>query len=172
MSRHTTYTAAVTAIAAFVLGFASAQGAPAPGPRAPLVPCTDQTTGPCVQVATSVDDLVGVWKQYLGNPMLDAPGRMGFVRYRPDGSLSLAPTAADTSAPYGTYPRGRIAFEGEVATITVDGDAVPPECRTARYHIQVVRYGSAPVALAYFVIEDDCTGRRADHALPVIWVGE
>ena len=172
MTTHTMRTAVLTAIAALVLAVASAQGAPPPGPRAPLVPCTPETTGPCVVVATSVDDLVGVWKQYLGNPMLDAPGRMGFIRHRADGTMSLAPTAADTSAPFGTYPRGRITFEGEVATITVDGDAVPPECRTARAHIHVLRYGAAPVALAYLMIADDCMGRRADLAMPVIWVGE
>jgi hypothetical protein len=163
-------TLAVFAILLFVTS-ALAQGAP-PMPRAPLVPCTPDATGPCVQVATSVADIVGVWKQYLGHPMLDAPERMGFIRYRPDGSYSLAPTAADTAAPFGPYPRGTIEFDGELATILVEGDAVPPECRTATRQIHVLRYGGAPVALATVLIQDDCPGRIVDMAMPALWVGE
>lgn len=162
--------AALAALTAVALSAAAAQGAP--GPRAPLVPCTPTSTGPCVTVATSVADIAGVWKQYLGNPMLDAPNRMGFIRYHPDGSLSLAPTAEDTAAPFGTYPRGTLTFEGEIATLTVVGDAVPPECRTATYQIHVLKLGTEPVALAYVPIQDECLGRRADKAMPLLWVGE
>jgi hypothetical protein len=161
----------IAAIAAFALVFtAIAQEAPAT--RAPLVPCAATATGPCVQVATSVADIVGVWKQYLGNPMLQAPGHMGFIRYRPDGSMSLAPTPTDTAAPFGMYPRGTISFEGEVATILVEGDAVPAACRTATVQIHVLRYGSAPFGLFYVPIQDECAGRRADLAMPLLWVGE
>lgn len=161
----------LAAIAAFALVF-TAVAQEAPATRAPLVPCAATATGPCVQVATSVADIVGVWKQYLGNPMLEAPERMGFIRYRPDGSYSLAPTAADTTAPFGTYPRGTISFDGETATILVDGNAVPAECRTATVQIHVLRYGSAPFGLFYVPIQDECAGRRADMAMPLIWVGE
>ncbi len=161
--------AGFAALTALALSAAAAQGAP--GPRAPLVPCTPESTGPCVTVATSVADLVGVWKQYLGNPMLDAPNRMAFIRYHPDGTLSLAPTAEDTAAPFGTYPRGTISFEGDIATISVLGDAVPPECRTKTSQIHVIKHGDVPVALAYALIEDECAGRRADLAMPVLWVG-
>lgn len=161
----------LAAIAAFILvAVASAQGAP--GPRAPLVPCSPAETGPCVQVATSVADLVGVWKQFLGNPMLEAPGGMAFIRYRPDGTFSIAPTAADTAAPYGRYPRGSITFDGEVATVHVEGDAVPAECRTGTFQIHVLRLGAQKVGLANLVLEDACMGRRADKALPLLWVGE
>jgi hypothetical protein len=153
-----------------VLSTALAQ--PAPTPRPALVPCTPDATGPCVHVATSVDDIVGVWKQYLGNPALQAPDRMGFIRYRPDGSMSLAPTADDTSEPYGVYPRGTISFDGDVATMLIEGDAVPPECRTATVQIHVLRHGGAPVALAYVFLQDECAGRRADMALPAIWIGD
>jgi len=162
--------AALAVLAAVTLGAAAAQGAPAP--RAPLVPCTPESTGPCVTVATSVADLVGVWKQYLGNPMVDAPNRMGFIRFHPDGTMSLAPTAEDTAAPFGTYPRGTLSFEGDIATMTAVGDAVPPECRTATYQIHVIRFGGAPVALAYLRIQDECTARLVDLAMPVLWVGE
>ncbi|MFO7544738.1 MAG: hypothetical protein R6W77_04505 [Trueperaceae bacterium] len=161
----------LAAIAAFAQVFtAAAQDAPAT--RDPLVTCTATATGPCVQVATTVEDIVGVWKQYLGNPMLQAPGRMGFIRYRPDGSYSLAPTAADTAAPFGMYPRGTISFDGETATILVDGDAVPAECRTSAVQIHVLRYGMVPFGLFYVPIQDECAGRRADLAMPLLWVGE
>jgi hypothetical protein len=160
------------AVMAVVAALSTALAQPAPAPRAALVPCTPDATGPCVQVATSVDDIVGVWKQYLGNPALEAPDRMGFIRYRPDGSMSLAPTAGDTSAPFGAYPRGTISFEGDVATMLIEGDAVPPECRTATVHIHVLRHDGAPVALAYLFLQDECVGRRADLELPAIWVGD
>lgn len=156
---------------AFVFALAAFAQEP-PGPRAPLVPCTSATEGPCVQVATSVADIVGVWKQYLGNPLLDAPGRMGFIRYLPDGRYNIAPTPTDASAPFGMYPRGTISFDGEVATILVEGDAVPAECRTATVQIHVLRYGSAPFGLAYRTLKDDCVGRQADLAMPLLWVGE
>lgn len=161
----------LAALAALAL-FAAALAQGAPGPRAPLVPCTPAETGPCIQVATSVADIVGVWKQYLGNPMLAAPEGMAFIRYRPDGTLSIAPTAADTAAPFGTYPRGTITFDGEIATVRVEGDAVPAECRTATFQIHVLRFGAARVGLANLPIQDDCMGRRADMALPLLWVGE
>ena len=161
----------LAALAAFALAaVAPAQGAP--GPRAPLVPCSVAEMGPCAQVATSAADLVGVWKQYIGHPMLEAPGRMGFIRYRPDGTYSLAPTAADTAAPFGRYPRGSVTFDGEVVTIVSDGDAVPPECRTGTFQIHVLRYGGAPFGLAYLPLQDDCVGRRADVVMPLLWVGE
>ena len=171
MTRTANVAGRLAALAALCL-LSAALAQEAPRPRAPLVPCTAVETGPCALVATSVADIVGVWKQYLGNPMLDAPGRMGFIRYRPDGTYSLAPTAADTAAPYGAYPRGTITFDGDIATILVAGDAVPPECRTARFQIHVLRLGAAQVALAYLPIEDECAGRRADMALPLLSVGD
>jgi hypothetical protein len=151
---------------------ALAQG-PGPGsPRPTLVPCEPSTTGPCAIVATSAADIVGVWKQFLGNPMLQAPGGMGFIRHRADGTFSLADTVANTAAPYGAYPRGRFTFDGEVMTIEVEGDAVPPECRRGSYQVQVIRHGGLPVALVYQPIVDDCAGRRSDMLTPLIWVGE
>lgn len=172
MIRTSFFARTLAATMAIVLGTAAFGQAPPPAPRAPLVPCTPAETGACVQVATSVDDIVGVWKQYLGNPMLDAPGRMGFIRYRPDGTLSLAPTAEDTAEPFGAYPRGRITFDGEIATVHVDGDAVPAECRTGTFQIHILRLGATKVGLANLPLQDDCMGRRADMALPLLWVGE
>jgi hypothetical protein len=162
----------VASLLALLLAPALAQVPAEGGPRPPLVPCDASTTGPCAHVATSIDDLVGVWKQFLGNPMLQAPGRMGFIRYRPDGTFSLADTAANTAAPFGAYPRGRITFDGDVMTMEVDGDAVPPECRRGSYQVQVIRHAGFPVALHYQPVEDDCAGRKSDMLTPVMRVGE
>ena len=155
-----------------LLAFAAAQASTPPEPRPALVPCEATTTGPCMHVATSVDDIVGVWKQFLGNPMLQAPGGVGFIRYHSDGTFSLADSVEHTAAPYGAYPRGRVTFDGDVMTVEVDGDQVPPECRRSTSQVQVIRYGSIPVALFYQLIEDACMGRVADKRTPLIWAGE
>jgi hypothetical protein len=148
---------------------AAAFAQPSAGPRPPLVPCEPGASGPCVQVATSPVDLVGVWKQFVGRPDLQAPGGMGFIRYRADGSFSLADTVEHTAEPYAAYPRGRVTFDGEVMTMVVDGD-VPPECKEATFVVHVIRNGDQPVALHYQAVEDACMPRSADLAVPVIWV--
>jgi hypothetical protein len=166
-------TSLVTAVLFWSLLACAAAQAPGPaGPRPALIPCEATTTGPCMHVATSIDDIVGVWKQFFGNPMIQAPGGVAFVRYHPDGTISLADSVENTAAPYGMYPRGRVTFDGEVMTIEVEGDQVPAECRRATAQVQVIRYGSIPVALFQQAIEDACLGRLADLRTPLIWVGE
>jgi hypothetical protein len=150
---------------------ASAQGG-TPPPRPALVPCAENPDGPCIVIATSVDDILGVWKQHFGNPMIQAPGGVAYVRYRADGSTSLAPTAEGTAEPYGMYPRARVSFEGEVMTMEVMGNAVPPECRRATFQVQVIRLGTVPVALFYLPIEEACVGRLADFRVPLIRVAD
>jgi hypothetical protein len=161
----------LTLLAPLLTSTAAAQGA-TPPPRPALVPCGPTAEGPCVVIATSVDDIVGVWKQHVGNPMLQAPGGVGYIRYRSDGSYSLAPTVAGTAEPFGTFPRGRVTFEGEVMTIEVFGDMVPAECRRATVQAQVLRLGATPVALFYLPIEDDCAGRLADMRVPLVRVAD
>jgi hypothetical protein len=167
-------TLATIGLALLVLSLASmtiAQGA-VPTPRPALVPCDEMPEGPCVLIATSADDIVGVWKQHLGNPMLQAPDGVGYIRYRPDGTFSIAPTVEATAEPFGMYPRGRFTFDGEVMTVEVIGDAVPAECRHATAQVQVIRLGAVPVALFQLPIEDDCPGRLADLRVPVIRVAD
>jgi hypothetical protein len=151
---------------------ATAQGGTTPPPRPALVPCAERPDGPCVVIATSVADIVGVWKQHLGNPMLQAPGGVGYIRIRADGSSSLAPTAEGTAEPYPMYPRAQLSFDGEVMTMEALGDAVPPECRRATMQVQVIRLGAIPVALFYLPIEDTCPGRLADLRVPLIRVAD
>jgi hypothetical protein len=158
-------------LALTLASLASAQGA-TPPPRPALVPCAEHPDGPCTVIATSIDDIVGVWKQHLGNPMLQAPGGVGYIRYRPDGTFSLAPTIEGTAEPFGMYPRGRISFEGAVMTVEVFGDMVPVECRSATAQVQVLYLGSVPIALFHLPIEDACTGRLADLRVPTIRVAD
>jgi hypothetical protein len=166
-------TSLVTAVLFWSLLACAAAQAPGPaGPRPALIPCEATTTGPCMHVATSIDDIVGVWKQFFGNPMIQAPGGVAFVRYRPDGTSSLADSVENTAEPYGMYPRARVSFDGEVMTMEVEGDQVPPECRRATFQVQVIRHGATPVALFYQPIEDQCMGRMADLRTPLVWAGE
>jgi hypothetical protein len=166
-------TSLVTAILIWsLLAFAAAQAPGPAGPRPALVPCEATTTGPCMHVATSIDDIVGVWMQFLGNPMLQSPGGVGVIRYHPNGTFSLADSIENSAAPYGIFPRGSVTFDGEMVTIEVEGDQVPPECRVKRGQVQVIRYGAIPVALFYQTIGDECMGRVADLRTPLIWVGE
>lgn len=145
--------------------------AAAQSPRPPLVSCEEGAEPvPCVVLATQPEDIAGIWKQHLGNPMLNAPNSMGFIRYNTDGTYSLADTPENTAAPFQNYPRGSYTLENGVITITVDGEMVPPECREARYELRVYRHGTQPVALHYMPIEDDCTGRLQDLSQPLVWV--
>jgi hypothetical protein len=139
--------------------------------RPPLVPCEEGAEMmPCVVLAMQPEDIAGIWRQYLGNPMLNAPDGMGFIRYNMDGTFALADTPENTAAPYPPYPHGTYTLENGVITISVEGEMVPPECRTARHELRVYRYGDQPVALHYVHIEDDCVGRRQDMSHPVVWV--
>lgn len=161
-------------MAAVVLTGGAAAWAQAPGPmgpRPPLVDCREASDVPCSIVATSPSDIAGVWKQFLGNPAFGAPGGVGYIRYRADGTYSLAASVADTAAPLPPFPSGRVTFDGEVMRIQVDGDNVPPECREATYQVQVIRSGNLPVALLYQAVDDQCTLRRTgDLSVPLYWV--
>ena len=162
------------AMAAAILTAGAAAWAQAPGPsgpRPPLVDCAVVADVPCSIVATSPADIAGVWKQFLGNPAFGAIGGVGYIRYRPDGTYSLADSVADTAAPLPPFPSGRVTFEGAVMRMHVDGANVPPECREATYQVQVIRSGNLPVALFYQAIEDACTPRRTgDLSVPLYWV--
>ena len=57
-------------------------------------------------IATEPADIVGIWKQYMGNPRINAPNGMAFIQYRLDGTYSVADTPENTDAPYGIFPHG------------------------------------------------------------------
>lgn len=162
----------VVGAALLLIGAAAWAQAPGPmGPRPPLVDCRDVADVPCSLTATSPADIAGVWKQFVGNPAFQAPGGMGYIRYRADGTFSLAGSVEDTAAPHPPFPSGRVTFEGDVMRMVVDGENVPPECREATYQVQVIRSGSLPVAIFYQAVDDACTLRRTgDLAVPLLWV--
>jgi hypothetical protein len=139
-----------------------------------LVPCPDNTNSgmdayPCDVIATSAEDVIGIWKQYLGNPNLAAPMGMGYIRYLEDGSYFIADTAENSAEIYENYPYGRIDFNEATVTITVDSQ-VPPGCETGDYTMRVIRMGDQPVALTYTIVDDECLPRRGDLGEALIWI--
>lgn len=139
-----------------------------------LVPCPDEMDSEmeayaCDVIATSPDDIVGIWKQYLGNPNLAAPMGMGYIQYMSDGRYFIADTTANTADVYENYPFGTITFEDTVATIGVESQ-VPPECATGDYYLRVIKLGDQPVALTYTIVDDACLPRRGDLGEALIWV--
>lgn len=142
-----------------------------PTPRPSLVPCVAGQDVPCVQLATQVSDIVGVWKQYQDNPAFAQASHMGYIRFNPDGSFVLADTLAHTGAPHAPFPFGTVRFEGGRMTFTVQG--VPPgmpECARAVYEVRVLRLGTRPVGLQYTPVEETCKPRLAalNYLLPYI----
>jgi hypothetical protein len=137
-----------------------------------LVPCGDGVTGPCDLIATTPEDIVGVWKQYLGGPRFNAPDGMAYIRYNADGTYVIADTVEHTAQPYEGYPSGTYTFDGSQFII---GPAVgaPPPCDIApHYQLRVLKYGDEPVALRYANISDTCPNRLQDLNQALVWVGE
>ena len=155
-----------------LLGLGASLGqAQAPAARAPLVACETGKDVACVVLATRPADIAGVWKQYLGNPALGAPGGMAYIRYNADGSYVIADTPENTRAPFKNWPRGTVSFDGARMTVTVAGDQIAPECRTGDLEARVIRLGDRPVGLSYKPIDDKCAGRQADLGLVLPYVG-
>jgi hypothetical protein len=135
-----------------------------------LVPCTADTTGPCDIIATSAEDIVGIWKQYLGNPRFNAPDGMAYVRYNADGTYVLADTVENTAQTYEPYPSGSYEFDELGFTIS-PAVAAPATCDTApHYQVRVLKYGDQPVALRYIPLEETCAGRLQDFVQALVWV--
>lgn len=154
----------------FGLGASFGQ-AQAPAARPPLVACEAGKDVPCIVLATKIADIAGIWKQYLGNPALAAPGRMGYIRYSADGSFVIADTPENTRAPFKNWPSGTVSFDGPRMTLTVKGEVSLPECRTGVYEVRVIRLGDRPVGLQYTVVDDKCVGRQADLDLVLPYAG-
>lgn len=137
-----------------------------------LVPCADDVTGPCDLIATSADDIVGVWKQYLNNPILNAPGGVAYIRYNADGTYNIADSIENTAAPYGNYPSGTFTFEGTQLTIAAIPGAPAPCDGPGVFQLRVLKYGDEPVALRYIPISDTCVPRLQDLSQALVWVAE
>ena len=137
-----------------------------------LVPCTEESTGPCDLIATSAEDIVGVWKQYFVNPRVNAPGGMAYMRYNADGTWVIADSIENTAQPYPGYPNGTFSFDGAEFIIGPAADAPPPCDIPPHYQLRVLKYGDQPVALRYVHISDDCPHRSQDLTQAGIWVAE
>ncbi len=156
--------------AALAAGVAWAQ---APAPPAELVACEPGMEAPCVVLATEPADIVGVWKQYLGNPAFAESGGVAFIRYAPDGAYYLADSVENAAGPFAQFPRGHVTFADGVATIFVDNPpATMPQCATGAYQIRVIRAFDRPVALHYAPVADECMPRQNDLRTPLIWVAD
>jgi len=155
--------------ALLAIGAATAQGQPPVKP--PLIPCAAGQNIPCVVLATKPDDVVGVWKQYSGNPAFASVGNMAFLRINLDGTFALGATIEGTRASAMTLPHGTYRFEGSRMILSVQG--IPPnmpECAKAIHEVRVLRLGNQPVALSYTMLEDTCKPRIADLSQAVIFV--
>src|SRR5689334_7889680 len=81
-----------------------------------LVPCGSGVTGPCDLIATKVEDIAGVWKQYLIGPVFNAPGGMAYIRFNADGTLNLADSIEHSAKKETSYASGTFSFDGQVVT--------------------------------------------------------
>lgn len=135
-----------------------------------LVPCTESTTGPCDLIATKVEDIVGVWKQYLLAPFFNAPEGMAYVRINVDGTFNLADSIEHSAKRETSYASGTFTFDGQELTYGAVVGAPPPCDTPPRYQMRVLKYGDKPVAIRQVVISDPCIGRTVDVSQALIWV--
>jgi hypothetical protein len=135
-----------------------------------LVPCTSGMTGPCDLIATKADDIVGVWKQYLGGPRFNLPDGMAYIRYNADGTYVISDSIENTANPSPNFPSGTFTFEDTEFIIGPAAGAPPPCDIPPHYQLRVLKYGDNLVALRYVPISDGCASRAQDLSQALIWV--
>jgi hypothetical protein len=135
-----------------------------------LIPCGEGVTGPCDLIATSVEDVVGVWAQYLINPGNTAPDSRVYIRFNADGTFVIADSIENTAQPFEGLPLGTYRFED--AQLIFDPIRSAPEpCNGAGiFQARILKYGDMPVALRYVAISDACPFRLQDFVQAAIWV--
>jgi hypothetical protein len=135
-----------------------------------LVPCGDGVTGPCDLIATSVEDVVGVWAQYLINPANTTPDSRVYIRFNADGTFVIADSIENTTQPFEGLPSGTYRFE-EAQLIFEPILTAPEPCNGAGiFQARILKYGDAAVALRYVPISDACTFRLQDLSQAAVWV--
>jgi hypothetical protein len=149
----------------------------APTPLAPdmdyaLVPCDAGVTGPCDLIATTPEDIAGVWKQYLSGPRFNAPDGMAYIRYFADGTYVIADTIENTAQPTEGYPSGTFSFDGAEFIIGPAAGAPAPCDVPPHYQLRVLKFGDNPVALRYVNLSDMCPNRLLDLNQALVWVAE
>src|SRR5690606_16097658 len=145
-----------TLLLAWALSTLGAVSAQPPGHSLPpLVECAAGATVPCVEIASQVSDIVGVWKQYFGSPIPATPDGRASIRDPPVRSFVLADSVENTAAPYDVFPYGTVSFDGDLMTIVVaDPPPAFPECAVGTYQVRVIRVGDLPVSLHYIPVDD------------------
>jgi hypothetical protein len=171
----------IVAAALLTFTFALAQDAtqlppvdmPLPVPmETELIPCTADSVGPCETIATSMNDIVGVWKQYLLNDQWSAPNGMAYQHFFPDGSYNIADTSFHSSQPFEDYPAGKagsLHFDDGKLTMEPDPNAPPPFNNPAVFQVKVLKYDNHPVALRFVPISDTNFIRLLDLTQVMIW---
>jgi hypothetical protein len=137
-----------------------------------LVPCGEGVTGPCDLIATSAEDVVGVWAQYLISPANTTPDSRVYIRFNANGTFVIADSIENTAQPFEGLPSGTYQFED--AQLIFDPILSAPEpCNGAGiFQARVLKYGDEPVALRYVPISDACTFRLVDLSQAAVWVAE
>lgn len=148
----------------------TAAGALPPEMETALVPCGDGVTGPCDLIATSAEDIVGVWKQYLIGPVFNAPEGMAYIRFNADGTMNLANSIENTASPDTSYASGTFSFDGQLVTYGAVVGAPAPCDTPPQYQLRVLKYGDQPVALRYVAVSDPCVDRLRDVSQALVWV--
>lgn len=134
-----------------------------PPPTATLTPRPTATLAPSEFIASSVEDLVGIWKHFF-NPA----GEDVYIQYKPDGTWAIAATLEKlSSSPPDTFLEGTFEFDG-VQFITVDG--LCGTNKEGKYQIRITLEDGQPSRAALLVIEDACRERVGDLRKGYQWV--
>jgi hypothetical protein len=135
-----------------------------------LVPCGEGVTGPCDLIATSVEDVAGVWAQYLLFPPDNIRGSKAYIRFNTDGTIVMSDSIEGTAEVSADFPSTTYRFEG--TTLIFDPIlTAPPPCNGAGvFQVRILKYGDVPVALRYVPISDECTARLQDLSQAAVWV--
>lgn len=135
-----------------------------PVPFEPLMPCPAEVTAAtvCDRIATSAEDMVGVWSVYFN-------AEPAFLRFNADGTWVTGDTAESTSAAsVEGYPAGSSSFDEAGVWSTLD--TTLPECQSGRYLVRVILVGGQPVALNLALIEDCFPPRQSDYGYTLLRV--
>lgn len=134
-----------------------------PSPTATATPRPTATLAPNEFIASSVEDLVGIWKHFF------APsGGEVYVQYRPDGTWAIAATLEKLiSSPPDTLLEGTFEFDG-AQFITVDD--LCGTNKEGKYQIRITAEDGQPSRAALIIIEDACRERAGDMRKGLQWV--
>lgn len=115
----------------------------APSPTATLAPT--ETAVPTL--ATSADDIIGIWKLGSGNIAL-------FFQFNEDGTYRMAQRVI-TNLQDGPSQLGQIMLEGGLLTLVTSDESPLCAGQTGTYEVRLME----PGRIGFFLNEDQCTLR-------------